>query len=166
MLGVSCRSLSWECLVLLLFYFYYIFLSTRQHKASRLEIIKYWRNYNDCGGLLDIVRIKRIGESQYVSSMNGYGDPLKEVHCFLRMRILCWSTANSLYQLHCLIVPRSDSFNGDRIEDMCGVQILIFEGRHSCGMFSCASAINGFWLDVRRRIRIGKGDVPHHCFAP
>ena len=35
--------------------------------------------------MLDIVGIKRIGESQYVSSLNGYGDPLKEVHCFLRI---------------------------------------------------------------------------------
>ena len=29
--------------------------------------------------LLDIVGIKRIGESQCVFSLNGYGDPLKEV---------------------------------------------------------------------------------------
>ena len=117
--------------------------------------------------MLDIVGIKRIGESQCVSSLNGYGDPLKKVHCFLRIiRFLCWSSTNFLYQLHCLIVPRSGSFNGDRIEDISGVQILIYEGLHSCCKFSCASRINGCWLDVWHRIRTENGDVSRQCFAP
>ena len=47
-----------DCLVVIIII---IFFCVRQRKASKLEIIKYWRNYNDCGGLLDIVGIKRIG---------------------------------------------------------------------------------------------------------
>ena len=49
---------------------------------------------------------------------------------------------------------------------MCGIHILIFEVLHSCCMSSCASRINGCWLDVRHRIHIGNGNVPRQCFTP
>ena len=71
-----------------------------------------------CGGLLDIVGIKRIGESQCVSSFEWLrrsserGILFPSDHPFLVLIV-----GQFLYQLHCLIVPRSGSFNGDSIED-------------------------------------------------
>ena len=41
--------------------------------------------------------------------------------------------------------PRIRHVNGDGIEDLCGVHILIFDGFRLCCMFSCAACLNWCW---------------------